>query len=140
MGATLSLDLRERIVRAVEKGASRHAVAQRFEVAVSTVIKLMQRYRTTGSVVPRKIGGYRKPALLGHERRVTTLLGERPDITYKELTLALRADGIEVGKSAVWRFVQTLGWTRKKRRFMPLSRNDRTLRRRAMPGAPAKRN
>lgn len=131
MGATLSLDLRGRIVRAIERGASRHAVAQRFEVAVSTVVKLMQRYRATGSVAPRKIGGYRKPALLGHEQRVAALLGERPDITYKELTLALRAFGIEVGRSAVWRFVQTLGWTRKKRRFMPPNKNGQTLRRRA---------
>ncbi len=140
MGATLSLDLRGRIVRAVEKGASRRAVSRRFEVAESTVIKLMQRFRATGSVAPRKIGGYRKPVLLGQERRVVALLGERPDITYAELTLELRAAGIEIGLSAVWRFVRALGWTRKKRRFMPPSKSGRTSRRRARPGGRASRN
>ena len=35
-----SVDLRERVVRAVEAGLSRRAAARRFEVSVSFVVKL----------------------------------------------------------------------------------------------------
>ena len=52
MARPLSKDLRERIVAAVECGQSRRAAAGRFRVSVSCVIKLMQRWRETGSVDP----------------------------------------------------------------------------------------
>ena len=56
----LSNDLRERAVKAVESGESCHAVAARFDVAVSSVVKWRQRYRATGSVAPGKMGGHRR--------------------------------------------------------------------------------
>jgi hypothetical protein len=57
MTAPLSNDLRERVVAAVLNGESSRAVAARFEVAVSSVVKWSQRYRATGSVRPGKMGG-----------------------------------------------------------------------------------
>mgnify|MGYP006171473489 CR=1 FL=1 len=58
-----SNDLRERVVAAVESGGSCRAVAARFGVAVSSVVKWHQRYRRTGSVAPGKMGGHRRPLL-----------------------------------------------------------------------------
>jgi len=49
----LSNDLRRRVVAAVAKGESSRAVASRFGVAVSSVVKWSQRYRATGSVRPK---------------------------------------------------------------------------------------
>jgi transposase len=43
----LSNDLRKRVVAAVTKGGSSRAVASRFGVAVSSVVKWSQRYRAT---------------------------------------------------------------------------------------------
>jgi len=43
MPQAYSLDLRERVVSAVEAGARYRAVAERFGVAVSTVVKWSQR-------------------------------------------------------------------------------------------------
>jgi len=45
MAKPLSQDLRDRIVAAVEGGASRRATALRFALSVSAVIKLVQRGR-----------------------------------------------------------------------------------------------
>ena len=42
MARPYSVDLRERVVRAVEGGASRRAAAAKFEVSISFVVKLMQ--------------------------------------------------------------------------------------------------
>ena len=58
-----SVVLRERVVRAVETGLSRQAAARRFEVSVSFVIKLMQRWRRAATVEPDRYGGWKRPAL-----------------------------------------------------------------------------
>ena len=67
MPAPISLDLRQRIVRAVEQGSSIRAAARRFAVSPSAAIKLMQRVRATGSAAPARYGGYRRPLLEPHE-------------------------------------------------------------------------
>jgi len=46
----MSMDLRERIVRAVEGGSSMREAARRFAVSPSAAIKLMQRVRATRSL------------------------------------------------------------------------------------------
>ena len=52
MAKPYSDDLRERVVRAVEGGSSRHEAAGQFDVSVSFVVKLMQRVQATGSFRP----------------------------------------------------------------------------------------
>ena len=59
MAAPLSLDIRKRIVAAVEDGASRRAAADRFAVSESTAIKLVPQWEQTGSREPGQMGGYR---------------------------------------------------------------------------------
>ena len=50
MGKPYSLDLRKRVVAAVEGGMSRNQAAKQFGVAISTAIGWMQRLGQTGSV------------------------------------------------------------------------------------------
>jgi transposase len=45
-----SVDLRKRVVAAVEKGQSCRAVAETFDVGVASVVKWSQRYRATGAL------------------------------------------------------------------------------------------
>jgi putative transposase len=52
MTASMSQDLRRRIVRAVAHGSSARQAAQRFEVRPSAAVKLMQRVRHTSSTAP----------------------------------------------------------------------------------------
>jgi transposase len=54
MTRPLSNDLRERVVAAVAGGESCRSVAERFEVAVSSVVKWSQRYRATGRLPPAR--------------------------------------------------------------------------------------
>ena len=139
MGRPLSMDLRERIVRAVEGGSSRRAAAAKFAVSESCAIKLMQRWERTGSVAPAPIGGRKQYKLAAHAERVRALVEARPDATIDELWAALKGAGIAVGRSAVGRFVQALGLTRKKRRSTPPNRRGLTWRRRARRGASISR-
>ena len=122
-----SEDLRERIVHAVEGGMSRNAAAKHFDVAVSTVVKLLQLWTATGSVKPSQFGGWKKPLLAGHEERIRALVAETNDITIKELVVRLGAEGIEAKPSTLGAFLQRLGLTRKKRQRMPPSKSGKTL-------------
>jgi len=121
MAKPYSLDLRERIVRAVEAGSSRRGAAEQFSVSESCAIKLVQRWRRTGSVAPGR--GRKKPfALADHEACVRALLSAQPDATLEELKAQLAGQGIVVGRSSVDRFLKALGMTRKKRHSTPPSR------------------
>ena len=59
MPKSYSVDLRERVVRFVERGHSRRGAARHFEVSASFVINLMTHWRATGSLVPKRRGGKR---------------------------------------------------------------------------------
>jgi transposase len=60
----LSSDLRERIVAAVEQGEhSLRELAGLFVVNLSAIVRLLQRYRRTGSVQPKPHAGGPAPAL-----------------------------------------------------------------------------
>jgi transposase len=124
MGRAYSEDLRSRIVAVVEAGATRTAAAAQFAVSVSCAIKLVQRFRRTGSVAPAPRG--RKPfALAEHGALVRELVAARPDMTLDELTHELEDRGIRVGRSSVNRFLKASGLTLKKSRYMPPSSNGR---------------
>ena len=78
MPAPLSRDLRERIVHAVEGGSSIRQAALRFAVNPSAAVKLMRRFRVSGSPAPARFGGYRRPLLEAHEALVRSLLEAKP--------------------------------------------------------------
>ena len=116
MPAPLSLDLRERIVRAVEKGSSIRQAALRFEVSPSAAVKLMCRVRASGSPAPARFGGHRRPVLDDHATLVRSLLEARPDATLVEIQAELAQQGIVVGAtSTILRWLRRAGLTRKKR-------------------------
>jgi transposase len=48
MPKSYSADLRERVIEAIEMGASRHEAADRFEVSVSSAVKWHQHWRESG--------------------------------------------------------------------------------------------
>jgi transposase len=109
-----SVDLRERVVRAVEAGASCRSAALKFEVSVSFVIKLMQRWRRRGSVAPDRYGGWKRSALADHAEGVRALLMVAPDLTIAELRRRLADQGIATSPAAISRFLSAAGLTRKK--------------------------
>ena len=97
MPRPLSLDLRERLVEAVTSGLSCNAVAKRFSVAPSSVIKLKQAYKKSGNFAPKQMGGYRTAILAPHQKTVKALVAETPDATLAELLVALRKKKIRPG-------------------------------------------
>ena len=106
MGRPYSVDLRERVVAAVEKGGlSRRQAAAQFGVGVSTVINWVRRFRKTGNVAPGQMGGHKPKAIAG-ERRVWLLTRiRRQDFTLRGLVAELADRGLKVDYRTVWNFV-----------------------------------
>jgi transposase len=119
MTRPLSNDLRERVVSAVLAGESCRAVASRFGVAVSSVVKWSQRYRTTGSVSPGKMGGHRKPVLDPHRAFIVERMKQTPHLTLHGLKDELVARGVKVSHNAVWLFLRREGLRFKKNFVRP---------------------
>ena len=101
MARPCSLDLRERVVSAVQSGESCRAVALRFGVAVSSVVKWSQRFRETGSVAPGKMGGHRRRVLEPHRALILEQIERTPHLTVRGLRDILQARGIMVSRHAV---------------------------------------
>lgn len=119
MTAPLSNDLRERVVAAVLSGESVRAVAARFEVAASSVVKWSQRHRTTGSVRPGKMGGHRKRILEPHRDFIVERLNQNSHLTLHSLKAELASRGIAVSHNTVWEFIRSEGLRFKKNAVRP---------------------
>lgn len=115
----LSNDLRERVVAAVLAGETSRAVAARFGVAVSSVVKWSQRQRATGSVAPGKMGGHRKRVLEPHRAFLAERMAQNPNLTLHGLKAELAARGIAVLHDAIWRFLHREGLRFKKNDVRP---------------------
>jgi putative transposase len=123
------MDLRERVVRAVEsEGLSRHEAATRFGLGVTTVITWVRRLRETGSVAPGQMGGHKPRKISGEHRRwLMARCGER-DFTLRGLVAELAERGLAVDYRSVWEFVHAEQLTYKKRRWLRASRTAPTSR------------
>lgn len=120
------MDLRARALAAVDGGLSRRAAAGRFGVSVSSVIRWDAMRRATGSFEPKPQGGDTRSRRIEDGRgEVMAALEEEGDQTLEELRARLGERGIATSKSALSRFFQRHGITRKKR---PGTRSSRIVR------------
>ena len=136
MPATYSLDLRRRVVAAVDVGdATQEQVAARFAVSLGWVRKLLGQRRRVGHLEP-----------LGHRGGAPRCLDERaveamraavtrqPDIALEELRLRLRRrEQVRVSVPTLYRVIKALGLPRKKRPSSPA----KSTRKNAKPSASA---
>lgn len=106
MGAPYSLDLRERVVAAVEQGGmSRNQAAGHFGVAISTAVAWVALYRKTSSLVPGQMGGHKPRKIAGDHRAWLITRCQSADFTLRGLVAELAERGLKVDYRAVWEFV-----------------------------------
>jgi transposase len=109
-----SNDLRERIVAAVERGEhSQRESADLFGVDLSSVVRLLPRYRQTSSVQPKPHAGVPPRKLDDQaEARLLELVRQQPDATLAALRDRL---GIPCGRMTIARALRRHHITRKKK-------------------------
>ena len=135
--ATISVDLRQRILKAYDRGdVSRGQVASRFEVSLGMVKKLLQQRSRLGDISPLHHRSGRKPIILdSHRREMRLLLADQPDLTLEEIRARL---GLECTIQAIHYVLADMGLTYKKRHSAPPSNPGRTSPAAAGSGAKSK--
>ena len=113
MARPYSDDLRERVIEAAEAGASRREAAERLQIAPSSAIKWLQRWRESGSAASKPTGGSTSP-LEKHATWLLALIAEQPDVTLAEVVSAMHKRRIAGSRTAAWRFFERHAITVKK--------------------------
>jgi transposase len=107
-------DLRERILRAVDRGEPMTRIATRLEVGLSTVKKWKRRRRQTGAAETLTHRCGRKRALSPEEsERLAELVAEDPSRTLELLRAEL---GVRCCLTAIWNELRRRGLSHKKSR------------------------
>jgi transposase len=109
-----SVDLRRRVIEAVEAGASRREAAELFDVDASSAVRWLQCWNESRRCEPMPRGG----SISRLERcaeQILALVAERSDLTLEEIVSELRKRRIRTSKSSVARFFERHEITFKKK-------------------------
>jgi transposase len=117
-----SVDLREKVLRAVDQGYAREEIVKLLGVSLATIKRYLKQRRETGTVAPKAIPG-RPPKKLGPlQAELVAQLQAHDDRGLEEqCRLWEQSHGVRVSTSTMSRAIQRVGWTRKKRRWVPAS-------------------
>jgi transposase len=117
-----SVDLRERLLRAIDAGLGQAEAARLFGVGETTVKRWKRRRRDAGTVAPAPRPG--RPPRIGpdHRAALEARLRAAPDATLAEHCAAWERDhGVRVSAATMSRALAKLGWPLKKSRLSPPS-------------------
>lgn len=115
-----SQDLRDRVLAACDRAMKTKQIADLFGVSRSWVRRVKQRLREHGEVAPRPPEPTARYAKIDRAR-LRELVETHPDATLVELRAML---GVQCAESAIWRALDKMGYTFKKRRSMRQSKID----------------
>lgn len=109
-----SQDLRDRVIRALERDESPTEIASRFEVSRMWVYHVDQE-RRSGVLTSRPMGGHRRSQLCAHEAEIRQWIQDKPDQTLQEILDRLIAEHrVTIKIGALWHQLNNWGLTFKK--------------------------
>ena len=121
MTRALSVDLRQRVVAAIDDGLSCRRAAERFGISAASAIRWRSRLKEAGDVVPKRPGGDRRSQRIEAHSQLILDAVTVSGITLAELQELLKRRGISAGIASLWRFFQRRKITLKKRQRTPPS-------------------
>lgn len=109
-----SQDLRDRVIRALDRGDRPTDIARRFEVSRVWVYQVRNRLKKDGIRVSLPMGGHRKSRIAHLETTLRSWLRDQPDLTLAELCDKLDERGISIKIPALWHQMDKWGLSFKK--------------------------
>lgn len=106
MASGYSIDLRERVVAAIQEGISRRGAGRLYKLSASSPVRWMQRVAETGNCEAKPTGGDRRShALEAHQAWLLSQIAIQPDLTLEEIRGRLLAEhNFKASVSMLWRF------------------------------------
>lgn len=117
-----SIDLRQRVLHAIDHGTSRAEVATLFQVSLSTIKRYLKQRQVSGHLARKPVPG--RPSRYGAalDAELPAQLTAHDDATLEQhCQLWEQTHGQRVSPATMSRAIARLGWTRKKRRWVPPS-------------------
>lgn len=109
-----SQDLRDRVLRALERKERPTEIAERFEVSRVYVYNVKRRM-AAGDRSAHRIGGHRVSRLAEHESLLRGWIATQPDLTLQEMAVRLAQEvGLRLTPVAIWQQLNRWGLTFKK--------------------------
>ncbi len=109
-----SQDLRDRVLRALDRGEGPSAIAQRFEVSRFYVYQVRDREQESGVRSSFRIGGHRRSRVEDAESTLRRWISSEPGLTLEQLRERLALQGIEIKTGALWHQLNKWNLTFKK--------------------------
>jgi transposase len=97
-----SQDLRDRVLRALERGDGPTDIAARFEVSREWVYDVKKRFETEGLRHSLRVGGHRVSCVAPLESEIRGWIQARPDLTLEELCERVAERGVYIKVPALW--------------------------------------
>jgi transposase len=115
-----SIDVREKVLQAVDRGYPREQIVKLLGVSRATIKRYVKQRRETGTIAPKVIPGRpsKKGGLLQAE--LGAQLQAHDDLRLEDQCwLWEQTHGVQVSTTTMSEAIKRLGWTRKKRRWVP---------------------
>jgi len=129
-----SQDLRERVLRALDRGERPAEIARRFEVGRVWVYQVRDRLQKTGKRGSFQIGGHCRSRLADMEPLLRGWIKETADLTLVQMQDRLAKQGVRIKIGALWHQLNRWKLTFKKTPCTPASKSARTCRQRDAHG------
>ncbi len=134
MATPYSQDLRDRVLRAYDRGMKTKQIAEIFQVSPAWARRVKQRRRETGETTHRPMGG---PGITIVDRnQLASLVRQHPDATLAELRTWL---GVQCALSTLCQALKKMGLSFKKKRSMRRSKTARMSSADGLNGARGRR-
>jgi len=118
----LSLDLRQRIVSAVDAGTSQGEAARRFCVSTKTVGRLLKQRREEGRLEARpRLGCKRHISAEQHDLMAAQMRSHPHANLEAHAALWQHEQGQSISDTTLWRTLKRMNWSHKKRACTPAS-------------------
>ncbi len=121
MATPYSQDLRDRVLRAYDRGMKTKQIAETFNVSSSWARRVKQRRRETGETAHRRMGS--PGVTIVNRECLASLVRQHPDATLAELRTLL---GVQCALSTLCQALKQMGLSFKKKRSMRRNRIART--------------
>ena len=109
-----SQDLRERVLRALDRGERPTEIARRFEVGRAWVYQVRDRLQATAERGSLQIGGRRRSRLAELQSVLHGWIEAEPDLTLVEMQDRLAKQGVSIKIGALWHQLNKWKLTFKK--------------------------
>ena len=115
-----SVDLREKVLRAVDQGHPREEIIELLGVSRATIKRYVKQRRERGTIAPKVIPGRTPKKLRVLQADLEAQLQAHDNLRLEDqCRIFEQTHGVRVSTSTMSEAIKRLGWTRKKRRWVP---------------------